>query len=131
MWSAQATFVTTLALTYAQHRKQVYNADDVINQFMGVFFGFFRSSQIWGNIISTLILDRNETESFIPDHYNYNYTVNTSHNNYLTDLTMTHVTGNSSEHLSDWLTTGQSFIAMQIQTDTKTPCGAKMNTSDR
>ena len=33
----------------------------VINQFMGVFFGFYRSSQIWGNLISTLILQRNET----------------------------------------------------------------------
>ncbi|GFO34077.1 unc-93-like protein a [Plakobranchus ocellatus] len=62
MWSAQATYVTTLALTYAQHRRIVFESEDVINQFMGVFFGFFRCSQIWGNLISTLILARNETE---------------------------------------------------------------------
>ncbi|CAL1547909.1 unnamed protein product, partial [Lymnaea stagnalis] len=63
MWSAQATYVTTLALTYAQHRRIIFESDDVINQFMGVFFGFYRCSQIWGNIISTLILTRNETDS--------------------------------------------------------------------
>ena len=62
MWSAQATYVTTLALTYAQHRRIVFESEDVINQFMGVFFGFFRCSQIWGNLISTLILARNETD---------------------------------------------------------------------
>lgn len=62
MWSAQATYVTTLALTYAQHRKIIFESDDVINQFMGVFFGFHRSSQIWGNLISTLILSLNGTE---------------------------------------------------------------------
>ncbi|GFR97772.1 Unc-93-like protein A [Elysia marginata] len=64
MWSAQATYVTTLALTYAQHRRIVFESEDVINQFMGVFFGFFRCSQIWGNLISTLILARNETASY-------------------------------------------------------------------
>lgn len=62
MWSAQATYVTTLALTYAQHKGMVFESDDVINQFMGVFFGFFRCSHIWGNLISTLILTKNETE---------------------------------------------------------------------
>ncbi|KAI8783170.1 protein unc-93 A [Biomphalaria glabrata] len=63
MWSAQATYVTTLALTYAQHKRIIFESDDVINQFMGVFFGFYRCSQIWGNIISTLILSRNETDA--------------------------------------------------------------------
>ncbi|XP_059152470.1 protein unc-93 homolog A-like, partial [Physella acuta] len=62
MWSAQATYVTTLALTYAQHRRIVFESDDVINQFMGVFFGFYRCSQIWGNIISTIILSKNDTD---------------------------------------------------------------------
>lgn len=65
MWSAQATYVTTLALTYAQHRRLVLESDDVINQFMGVFFGFFRSSHIWGNLISALILGKNETDASI------------------------------------------------------------------
>ncbi|KAK7494021.1 hypothetical protein BaRGS_00014679 [Batillaria attramentaria] len=61
MWSAQATYVTTLALTFAKHRSQADSPDDVINKFMGIFFGFFRSSQIWGNLISALVLAKNDT----------------------------------------------------------------------
>lgn len=62
MWSAQATYVTTLALTFAQHRRFAESSDDTINKFMGIFFGFFRSSQIWGNLISALVLGKNYTE---------------------------------------------------------------------
>ena len=62
MWSAQATYVTTLALTFAQHRRLAESSDETINKFMGIFFGFFRSSQIWGNIISALVLAKNDTE---------------------------------------------------------------------
>lgn len=69
MWSAQATYVTTLALVYCQHRKNVFDPGDVINQFMGVFFGFHRCSQILGNLISTLIFARNETELVMNSSY--------------------------------------------------------------
>lgn len=62
MWSAQATYVTTLALTFAQHRRFMESSDDTINKFMGIFFGFFRSSQIWGNLISALVLSKNDTD---------------------------------------------------------------------
>ncbi|KAL8562043.1 hypothetical protein ACOMHN_031814 [Nucella lapillus] len=61
MWSAQATYVTTLALTFAQHRRSAETSDETINKFMGIFFGFFRSSQIWGNMISALVLSKNST----------------------------------------------------------------------
>ena len=64
MWSAQATYVTTLALTFAQHRRLAETSDETINKFMGIFFGFFRSSQIWGNLISALVLSKNDTAGF-------------------------------------------------------------------
>ncbi|KAL8605019.1 hypothetical protein ACOMHN_018821 [Nucella lapillus] len=64
MWSAQATYVTTLAMTFAQHRKLSETSDETINKFMGIFFGFFRSSQIWGNLVSALVLSKNETSEY-------------------------------------------------------------------
>ena len=62
LWSAQATYLTTLALTYSQH-KNIQEPDGVINKYMGIFCGFYRSSQIWGNLISTLVLSNNTTHS--------------------------------------------------------------------
>ncbi|CAG5117932.1 unnamed protein product [Candidula unifasciata] len=120
MWSAQATYVTTLALTYAQHKRVVFESDDIINQFMGVFFGFYRCSQIWGNLISTLILTKNETE----------FVQNSTHDSLL-DLD---VTGKGITNFSQVL----SFIAFasinknveenslsSMADDEKSQCGAK------
>lgn len=67
MWSAQATYVTTLALTFAQHRRIGDSSDETINKFMGIFFGFFRCSQIWGNLISAVVLNKNDTRSLDED----------------------------------------------------------------
>ena len=60
--SAQATFITTLALTYAQH-SHIFDQDTVINKYMSIFCGFYRSSYIWGNLITTLVLANNQTLS--------------------------------------------------------------------
>jgi hypothetical protein len=60
LWSAQATFVTTVALTYAQH-SGIEDQDAVINKFMGIFCGIYRTSYIWGNLITTLVLSNNRT----------------------------------------------------------------------
>ena len=60
LWSAQATLVTTLGISYA-HRTQNYDADAVINKFNGIFHAFYQASQIWGNIITAAVLFGNDT----------------------------------------------------------------------
>ncbi|XP_041349309.1 protein unc-93 homolog A-like [Gigantopelta aegis] len=62
LWSAQATYLTTLALTYSQHMN-IQEPDGIINKYMGIFCGFYRSSQIWGNLISTLVLSHNSSHA--------------------------------------------------------------------
>lgn len=66
LWSAQATLVTTLGITYAQ-RNQNYDADAVVNKFMGIFYAFYQASQIWGNIITAAVLYSNDTLKATPD----------------------------------------------------------------
>lgn len=60
LWSAQATSITTIALAYAEH-DAIADQDIVINKFMGIFCGVFRTSNIWGNLITTLVLSQNQT----------------------------------------------------------------------
>lgn len=54
MWSAQSTYLTTLAIHYAQSSGQVQ--ETVISSFNGIFFGFLQTSQVWGNLLSTAVL---------------------------------------------------------------------------
>ena len=77
LMSAQATFLTTLALTYAQH-SHIFDQDVVINKYMSIFCGFYRSSYIWGNLITTLVLVNNQTlsASSINISSNTNQTIN-------------------------------------------------------
>ena len=63
-------------MTFAQHRRLVETSDETINKFMGIFFGFFRSSQIWGNLISALVLSKNGTSSA---DYDANFSSYSSH----------------------------------------------------
>ncbi|XP_071087105.1 protein unc-93 homolog A-like [Haliotis cracherodii] len=49
LWSAKCTYLTTLGVWYARMTGQ--SEDAIINRFFGVFFMFFQSYQIWGNII--------------------------------------------------------------------------------
>jgi MFS family permease len=53
LWSAKCTYLTQLGVWYAKltHKDQ----DGMINLFFGFFFLFFQSSQIWGNLISSLV----------------------------------------------------------------------------
>lgn len=60
LWSAQATTLTSVALAYAEHSHQ-HDQDAVINKFMGIFCGLYRTSNIWGNLITTLVLAQNST----------------------------------------------------------------------
>lgn len=75
--AAQMTYVTTVALTYANHAL-IMDQDSVVNKYMGIFCAFYRSSYIWGNLITTLVLSNNQTLK-VEDHNEYvnvgNYSV--------------------------------------------------------
>lgn len=60
LFSAQATSITTIALAYAEH-SHISDQDHVINKFMGIFCGLYRTSNIWGNLITTLVINKNTT----------------------------------------------------------------------
>lgn len=60
LMAAQMTYVTTVALTYAQNAL-IMDTDVVVNKYMGIFCAFYRSSYIWGNLITTLVLTNNQT----------------------------------------------------------------------
>lgn len=53
LWSAKCTYLTQIGTWYAKMTGRT--ADDIINRFFGVFFMLFQTSQIWGNLISSLV----------------------------------------------------------------------------
>ncbi|XP_060069462.1 protein unc-93 homolog A-like [Ylistrum balloti] len=54
MLTAQGTYVTTIAIEYAHVIGE--RAETVISRFFGFFLMAFQSTQIWGNLISSLVL---------------------------------------------------------------------------
>ncbi|XP_072000198.1 protein unc-93 homolog A-like [Engystomops pustulosus] len=54
-WTAKCTYLTFTARRYALRsgKKDMH----VINQYFGIFFFVFQSSRIWGNLISSLVLN--------------------------------------------------------------------------
>ncbi|XP_053316255.1 protein unc-93 homolog A-like [Spea bombifrons] len=59
-WTAKCTYLTLSAKQYAEKMGKVKM--HVINQYFGIFFLIFQSSRIWGNLISSLILNFAENE---------------------------------------------------------------------
>lgn len=59
LWTAKATYLTTLGRRYAQIGKSVPEA--IINRYFGIFFLFFQSSQIIGNLVSSLVLKSDDS----------------------------------------------------------------------
>jgi len=56
LWSAKCTYLTHLGHQYAAMVGD--DAQVVIVKFFGIFFLFFQSSSVWGNLISSGILSR-------------------------------------------------------------------------
>ncbi|XP_042862812.1 UNC93-like protein isoform X2 [Penaeus japonicus] len=54
MWSAKCTYLTQVGTKYAALVGE--NAEVVIVRFFGIFFLFFQSTQVWGNLISSSVL---------------------------------------------------------------------------
>lgn len=67
MWSAKCTYLTQVGNRYAALINDK-SPEPSINRFFGFFFMFFQTSQIWGNLISSLVFStdgapgKNQTE---------------------------------------------------------------------
>ncbi|XP_075453043.1 protein unc-93 homolog A-like [Ascaphus truei] len=67
-WTAKCTYITVSATQYAEKAGKIKM--HMINQYFGIFFLIFQSSRIWGNLISSLILNLAHGKDVIK-HWNY------------------------------------------------------------
>ncbi|XP_065055269.1 protein unc-93 homolog A-like isoform X1 [Rhopilema esculentum] len=58
LWSAKCAYLTTSGIRYGELTKQT--GDAVVTRFFGIFFLIFQSGQIWGNLISSLVLQQKD-----------------------------------------------------------------------
>lgn len=67
MWSAKCTYLTQVGNKYGELTGQP--VEPIIVRFFGIFFLFFQSSSIWGNLISSAVLStgKNATASEITE----------------------------------------------------------------
>ncbi|XP_069973711.1 UNC93-like protein isoform X2 [Penaeus vannamei] len=65
MWSAKCTYLTQVGTKYAALVGE--NAEVVIVRFFGIFFLFFQSTQVWGNLISSSVLSQGKEVDDTPD----------------------------------------------------------------
>ncbi|CAH1229826.1 UNC93A [Branchiostoma lanceolatum] len=61
LWTAKSKYVTTSGIRYAGMVGETQ--EDIITLFFGIFFMVFQSGQIWGNLISSLVLERGNVTS--------------------------------------------------------------------
>jgi len=61
LWTAQASYTTTLAINYAESAK--LEKDAVISKFFCIFYLLFQCGQVIGNVISSLVLKPNVVET--------------------------------------------------------------------
>lgn len=54
LWSAMSTYVTVSGNLQAETDKT--KSEDVINQYFGIVFLAYQSSNVWGNLLSSFIL---------------------------------------------------------------------------
>ncbi|XP_046542819.1 protein unc-93 homolog A-like [Haliotis rubra] len=65
LWTAQGVYVTTSAVDYSKVTKE--NLDSVVSRFFGIFCMAFQSTQIWGNLISSLVFNNVSNNITIDD----------------------------------------------------------------
>lgn len=65
LWAAKCTYLTTTGIRYSQINNELQ--DSVVTRFFGIFFFTFQTGQIWGNLISSLVLDSGGSDVFRPD----------------------------------------------------------------
>ncbi|XP_063872168.1 UNC93-like protein isoform X1 [Scylla paramamosain] len=54
LWSSKCTYLTKVGTKYAQLTGQ--NEEVIVTRYFGIFFLFFQSTQVWGNLISSTVL---------------------------------------------------------------------------
>ncbi|XP_047141909.2 protein unc-93 homolog A isoform X1 [Hydra vulgaris] len=54
LWSAKCSYLTSSGMIYGKSMN--FSEDNMVNKFFGIFFLIFQSGQIWGNLISSLVL---------------------------------------------------------------------------
>lgn len=54
MWSSKCTYLTKVGTRYAHIVGE--NPEVIITRFFGIFFLFFQSTQVWGNLITSTVL---------------------------------------------------------------------------
>ncbi|XP_069811629.1 protein unc-93 homolog A-like isoform X1 [Dendropsophus ebraccatus] len=57
LWASKCTYLTVSGIRYAEQTGK--EKMDVVNQYFGVFFLIYQTSGIWGNLISSLVLQQN------------------------------------------------------------------------
>ncbi|KAG7155255.1 protein unc-93 homolog A-like [Homarus americanus] len=65
LWAAKCTYLTKVGTLYAQLTGEDNGV--VITRFFGIFFLFFQSTNIWGNIISSTVLSIGVEKNDVPD----------------------------------------------------------------
>lgn len=60
MWSAKCSYLTQVGTKYAELTGQ--DKEVVITRYFGIFFLFFQSTQVWGNLISSTVLSAGTDE---------------------------------------------------------------------
>ncbi|UJR14080.1 hypothetical protein I4U23_001076 [Adineta vaga] len=61
LWTSKCSYLTDTGTIYAESK--LVHKDIIVNRFFGIFFMFFQSSQVWGNLISYLVLKPKEIET--------------------------------------------------------------------
>ncbi|XP_020619657.1 protein unc-93 homolog A-like [Orbicella faveolata] len=62
LWSSKCAYLTTTGIRYAELNRETQDA--VVTRYFGIFFLIFQSGQIWGNLISSLVLQQGVNDTF-------------------------------------------------------------------
>ncbi|CAG0883173.1 unnamed protein product [Cyprideis torosa] len=65
MWSAKCTYLTQIAMKYSELSRE--RTEAVIVRFFGIFFLFFQSSSVFGNLIVAQVLGRGDEDANVTD----------------------------------------------------------------
>lgn len=90
MWSAKCSYLSIIGTKYAELTGQ--DKEVVITRFFGIFFLFFQSTQVWGNLISSTVLsvgteEQNKTEEdYEQCGYYFHLSEDTNSNNSTDDI---------------------------------------------
>ncbi|EDO28230.1 predicted protein, partial [Nematostella vectensis] len=65
LWASKCTYLSTSGIRLAEITGQAQEA--IVTRFFGIFFLIFQSGQIWGNLISSLVLGQKGPDIFRED----------------------------------------------------------------